>query len=144
MNLPYVKGLDLNELNRVHRDMLDLFIKEKEGPEVERIDKVEVIDDYSCRVYTSRFIELMFTGGSRLGPHLQIMSTYRLYDNDPGPIEEGMNDPYTDYEMDRRYREVMISSVYRTLEGDEGWVHIIDPKTYEPDTSPLYIWDGRM
>lgn len=142
----HVKGLDLSALNPVHLQQLALFEEEKESLEPERIDKVEVIDDYTLRVYTSRFIELegLRHSSSEMYRHLQVMSTYRLYDNDPDPDVETMNDPYADFEMDRRYREVLLSSVYRTLEGDEGWIVTVKPTTFRPDISPLHVWDGRV
>lgn len=146
MGTTYVKGIKLPELNGVHQEMIDLFNLEHEGLEVERIDHVEVIDDYTILIFTSRFIELSprTTSGDR-SRHLQIMSTYRMYDNDPGPVEH-MRDPYCEYEMDRRYREVFLSNVYRTLEGDKGWImgEFAGDTAYRADDSELHVWDGRV
>lgn len=145
-NIPYVKGIDLPTLNPCQRSMIELFADEHDNvTEPERIDKVEVINDYTIRVYTSRFIELtgIRRSSSDLSRHLQIMSTYRMYDDDPQP-DLTLSDPYCDYEQDRAYREVLMSSVYRTLEGDEGWIVNIDPKTFRDDESPLYVWEGTL
>jgi hypothetical protein len=141
----YVKGIELPELNGVHREMIDLFNEEHEGLELERIDHVEVIDDYTVRIFTSRFIELTPRLSSGLSLHLQIMSTYRMYDNDPDSVDH-MNDPYCEYEMDRRYREVYISNVYRTLDGDKGWIvgYSGEGAKYRADDSELHVWDGRI
>lgn len=144
----YIKGLDLSALNPVHQAMLDLFVDEHESRDIERIDKVEVIDDYSIRIYTSQFIGLgQFRSSSALRRHLQLMSTYRAYDNDPDPDVQTMNDPYCDFEMDRRYREVAFTSVYRTLEGDQGWINSRNDDgtyEYEEDVSDLHLWAGRI
>lgn len=146
MNLKgdYVRGIHIPDLNPVQAELVEIFVEEREGQELERIDHIEVINDVAVRIFTSRFIELSGFYGKGLNPHLQIMSTYRAYDENP----EGdhVQDPYIDHEMDRRYREVRISSVYRTLRDDPGWVVGMEngKAVHEPDSSPLYVWDGNV
>lgn len=127
-----VKGFVKPEMNEGQERLFDLFNEEHQDDfirEPYRIDKVDIVDDDTILIYTSRFIQLgQQHASTALVRHLQIMETFRMY---------GADDPYCDMEADARYREVALTSVYRTAEGDPGWVTGIG---YEPDASDLHIW----
>lgn len=128
----FVKGFVKPELNEGQQSLLDLFMQEsgesEDWREPVRIDKVEVETEDSILIYTSRFIPLDHQYSSMTPVrHLQIMAVYRSWDHD---------DPYTDHHVNLRYREVLLTNVFRTLEGDPGW--IVSHDEYAEDISSLH------
>lgn len=128
-----VKGFVKPTMNEGQERLFDLFNEEHPDDfihEPHRIDKVEIVDEDTILIYTSRFIQLDVHYRSNVPVlHLQIMETFRMY---------GADDPYCDQESRSKYREVMLTSVYRTAEGDPGWV--VSSTAHEPDVSDLHIW----
>lgn len=128
-----VKGISIPELNDGQQHLLNLFLEEHEDTlEVpSRLDKVEIYGD-DLLLYASQFIDLEPDAGGT-SPHrqLQIMTVYRMYDPD---------DPYCDIHTRPKYREIMLSSPWRTEEGNQGWIIGQDENgfTYMPDMSDLH------
>lgn len=127
-----VKGFAKPTMNEGQESLFNLFIEEHTTDdfthEPYRIDKVEIVDDDTILIYTSRFIQLERQFSSmQLVRHMQIVETFRMY---------GVDDPYCDHEADVRYREVLLTSVYRTAQDDPGWVK--GEGQYEPDPSDLH------
>jgi len=127
-----VKGFVKPEFNEGQERLFDLFIEEHTTDdfafEPYRIDKVVISTDDEILIYTSRFIQLDRQYESTTPVHhLQIMEVFRMY---------GADDPYCDQVGHNRYREVMLTSVYRTAEGDPGWV--ISSTEHAEDLSSLH------
>lgn len=144
MNHMYVRGIQLPVLNDTQQKLLSLFEEEETQDFMRqvRIDEVTVMDDVTLEIVASQFIDLeRQASSSQLVRHLQIQTIYTTYDASEGE-GEGF-DPYCDFD-NRRYREVRISSMHRTLEGDQGWIvgsYGEGEFVYKPDTSDLCIWE---
>jgi hypothetical protein len=129
----YVKGFVKPELNKGQQSLLDLWIKEQseseDWREPARIDKVEAYGEDEILVYATRFIQLDYQAASTTPVrHLQIMEIDRMWDSE---------DPYCDPHEPVRYREVYLTTVFRTFEGDEGWNTGFDGMP-QPDISALH------
>ena len=130
----FVKGFVKPELNEGQQELLDLFIQEsgesEDWREPVRIDKVVVETDDSILIYTSRFIQLdhQYTSVTPVR-HLQIMEVHRSWDH---------KDPYCHMHLPVRYREVQLTNVFRTLEGDEGWIVSLGDENFAEDISSLH------
>lgn len=138
--IPFVRGIALPSLNPCQQSLLDLFVEEMNKGQ-DRIDQVTVINDYRILITTSTFIPLeKFRSSTTPTNHLQIQSVHVSWDDDPQPNLE-LSDPYSDLYTSKRYREVYLTSVYRTWEGDPGWVTSMSPLTYQADTSDTHVWN---
>lgn len=143
----FVKGFVKPELNATQQRLLDMFIEEQNenGAEFEpaRIDRVDGQDARSILIYTSRFIQIEHPQRSSMQQvrHLQLMTIHQMWDEGEDDF-----DPYGDYVGNVEYREVYLTNVFRTFEGDEGWAtgsyqeggktHFV----YEMDRSSLHLW----
>lgn len=127
-----VKGFVKPEMNDSQERLFAMFQEEHGNDdfihEPYRIDKVDIADDDAILIRTSRFIKLERQFSSMaLVRHLQIMETFRMY---------GADDPYLEMEDDVRYREVLLTSVYRTAQDDPGWIK--GEGQYDSDPSDLH------
>lgn len=130
----HVKGLNIPSMNDNQKRLFELFTQEQTESEATyepvRVDQVTLVDENRIRIHTSRFISIEPRFSSGLHNHLQIMEVFESYDAD---------DPYSDI-VSVAYREVALTNVFRTAEGDPGWVDRIEANgvTHRPDISSLH------